>query len=364
MALAGLQKCIEHYWYSSPGPLWLLYPLECLYRIISAHKRSRHSAKQSALAVPVLVVGNISVGGTGKTPTLISLLNFLRAQGLHPGVVSRGYGRTDKQLRLVDASSLSLEVGEEPLLIFQQTGCPVCVHSDRLQAANYLLRQHPDCDVILADDGLQHYRLPRDFELALIDGERLLGNRHLLPVGPLREPVQRLCAVDWIVVNQRNGTEHGKDISALFGKPDKSKSAKTASKLSSAYLENTGVSHIQGKHELTLTAFRSGLAGQTLFAVAAIGHPQAFFKSAEALSVRCKTLRYADHHFWQAHELQVFSGQHMLCTAKDAVKIKELLKQHSELDASHWYFLQVELRLDEALMQDIYSRIKERICEV
>lgn len=362
MAFTRLQKCIEHYWYSTPGPLWLLYPLELLYRVVSAHKRRRDICRQQALPVPVLVVGNISVGGTGKTPALISLLNFLQAQGLRPGVVSRGYGRTDNELRLVTADSHSREVGEEPLLIFQHTGCPVCVHGDRQKAACHLLQQYPECNVILADDGLQHYRLARDFELALVDGERLLGNQHLLPLGPLREAVQRLQTVDWVVINQRAGAEiPGAQNAEVPGKNSSGDNGGEATKVSYAQLDITAVRHLRDQHESSLAEFRAKLAGNKLFALAAIGNPQAFFKTALALSETSETLAYADHYFWQAHELQQFSGQYLLCTAKDAVKINELLKQYPELDATHWYVLQVELRLHEALLQDIYTNIQERL---
>lgn len=355
MTLARLQKFVEKHWYSQPGPLWVLYPLECVYRFVSGLIRKRELIRARTLPVPVLVVGNINVGGTGKTPALISLVNFLRARGLRPGVVTRGYGREAEQPVLVHAASLSREVGEEPLLVFQESGCPVSVHSDRYFAALYLLKLHPECNVILADDGLQHYKLKRDFELALIDGERLFGNRHLLPVGPLRESPARLATVDWIVVNQRNAAQ-AEIEQALNAMP------------AHAYVRNAfyaqlitkAVVHIRDNSRLDLEVFTTLLGEKKLAVLAAVGNPQAFFTQIKQWIPAIETHSFPDHHFWSPAELQVYSGCAMLCTSKDAMKIKEVVRAYPELNADHWYYLEVELDLDESLTQDIYTRIVER----
>ena len=350
MALSPWQKKIESYWYTRPGPLWLLFPLELLFAFASKIAHKQDSARQRNFAVPILVVGNISVGGTGKTPALINLLLFFKEKGLTPGVVSRGYGRNTDLPFIVNETSRSADVGEEPLLIYQQSACPVSVHSDRQFAAEFLLKMHPECNVILADDGLQHYKLKRDFELALVDAERLFGNGHLLPLGPLREKPNRLESVNWIVLNERNGAALNAEQALASVVSDKQK-------VSVARLHVNTVQHIQSGAELEISAFKHALNTQKLHAIAAIGHPEAFFTSLHLMSTDIETHSFPDHYVWRAEELVCFSGQHLICTSKDAVKVRELLSKYPQLDASHWYFLQVELALDQNVKQNIYDAI-------
>lgn len=360
MALSRLQQCVEHYWYSQPGPLWLLYPLEVLYRIASKVKQARDSQKQTSLSVPVLVVGNISVGGTGKTPALVTLLNFLVSKGLKPGVISRGYGRESNAPVIVDGlatngkTSSSHQVGDEPLLIFKETACPVSVHHDRQSAATYLLKTHPECNVILADDGLQHYKLKRDFELALVDAERVFGNGHLLPLGPLRESPQRLKKVDWILANKKtDGKQVSEGIlgSILAGDNE----------VFSAYLHTIGLFSIADEREVQLESLlKSSKDKQVeprITALSAIGNPQSFYTNLRAFIADFDIVTFKDHHQWAVNEVAQFSEKILICTAKDAIKLSELAKANPQLNISRWCYLKVELKLPEELKQKIYTAI-------
>ncbi|MHB1292307.1 MAG: tetraacyldisaccharide 4'-kinase, partial [Sulfuricella sp.] len=182
----------------------VLLPLSILFGLVAALRRVLYRAgllRAIRLPVPVIVVGNISVGGTGKTPLVLWLADFLRQQGYHPGIVSRGYGGGTQGVVAVDIRSDPAVVGDEPLLLARKSACPVWVGRDRVAAGNALLRAHTECDVLVSDDGLQHYRLGRDLEIVVVDGERKFGNGLLLPAGPLREGVSHLRSVDAVVVN-------------------------------------------------------------------------------------------------------------------------------------------------------------------
>jgi len=182
---------------------WWLWPVAALFRCIVSIRRTLYTngwLKRRSLPVPVIIVGNLPVGGVGKTPITIALAQWLIKVGLHPGVISRGYGRQGNGVLEVMAEDTPTRCGDEPLLIKRRVGCPVVVGSDRVAAAQTLLARYPDCQVILADDGLQHYRLNRDLELAVFD-RRGVGNGQLLPMGPLREPWERLKTVSAVIIN-------------------------------------------------------------------------------------------------------------------------------------------------------------------
>ncbi|HEX7455227.1 MAG TPA: tetraacyldisaccharide 4'-kinase, partial [Gallionella sp.] len=200
--MAGL----EQYWYRRSPLHLILLPISWLFRCLSALRRTlyrSHILKSYRLPVPVVVIGNISVGGTGKTPLTLNLAQQLADHGYHPVIVSRGFGGDSRQ-QPVTTNSTAQQVGDEPLLMAQRGICPIWVGRDRVATANQALLAHPQCDVVLCDDGLQHYRLQRDMEIAVIDGVRRFGNGWLLPAGPLREPVSRLKSVDAVVVNGGN----------------------------------------------------------------------------------------------------------------------------------------------------------------
>ena len=200
-------------WYRGAWWLWLLRPLEFLFRSLAALRRLAYRAgllRSYRAPLPVVVVGNITVGGTGKTPVVIALVEQLQAAGLRPGVVSRGYGAGQGSFpHRVGAGSRADECGDEPLLIHRRTGCPCVVDPDRPRALRALLESGP-LDLVVCDDGLQHYALQRDLEIAVLDANSLVGNGFCLPAGPLREPVRRLQSVDFTLY--RGGGEPGNAV--------------------------------------------------------------------------------------------------------------------------------------------------------
>jgi tetraacyldisaccharide 4'-kinase len=285
-----------------PGAL-LLSPLALLFALLARVRRTAYRRGWFAverLPVPVVVVGNIIAGGAGKTPLTLWLAQRLRAAGRRPGIVSRGYGRDsgDVVAVKVGAGGTVVEaVGDEPLLLAQRSGCPVFVGADRAAAARALLAAHPDCDLILCDDGLQHYRLARDIEIAVVDRRGLL-NGWPLPAGPLREPAQRLRAVDALVLN-------GEAVAPVAGVPT------FRMRLAGARFHRLGdPSSICAPDELR---------GLRLHAVAGIGEPQRFFDHLAALGLRCAHHAFPDHYRYTAADLN-FPGDAILTTEKDALK--------------------------------------------
>ena len=195
---------LQNHWYRITPLHLILFPVSMMFRVLVALRRDMYRNGMLAsdqLLLPVIVVGNINVGGTGKTPLTLALAQQLVEHGWHPLIVSRGFGGKAQLPQQVSAASDALQVGDEPLLMARRDICPVWVGRDRARTARAALQAHPQCDVVLCDDGLQHYRLQRDVEIAVVDGVRGFGNGLLLPAGPLREPESRLQEVDAVVVN-------------------------------------------------------------------------------------------------------------------------------------------------------------------
>ena len=266
-----------------------------LYRVGLLHREH--------LPVPVVVVGNISVGGTGKTPLVIHLAQALRSLGRHPGIVSRGYRGDAAQVAEVTDGSDPGVVGDEPLLLAQRSGCPVFVGRNRVAAARALLAGNPQCDVILADDGLQHYRLDRAVEIAVFD-ERGVMNGWCLPAGPLREPVSRLSRVDAVVLN-------GIAVSPAptYQRP-----------VFAMRLRDEGFRRLD---DPLAKCTGADLNGKNLHAVAGIGAPQRFFDRLHAMGLSFAAHAFPDHHSFRAEDLH-FDGDAILTTEKDAVKLARL----------------------------------------
>jgi tetraacyldisaccharide 4'-kinase len=258
MSRENSSRWIERIWYS--GSLWylLLIPLSWIFALATGVRRLLY--RQGLLASidigsPVIVVGNITSGGTGKTPVTLWLARRLRERGFHPGIVSRGYGGRVGDVPIeVSADSDAGVVGDEPLLMAKRRICPVVVHPDRVSAARVLANS--GCDVVIADDGLQHYRLKRHFEIAVVDGNRGFGNGHLLPAGPLREPVSRLRSVDEIMLQDADEA-----TAASYGR--------VGTSLSVFELAVSAVHDLQRSQTHSLDVFR----GRTVNAMAAIGNP-------------------------------------------------------------------------------------------
>ncbi len=302
-------------WSRRGVPSTLLLPLSWLYGRLSA-RRLRAGARNAWKApVPVVVVGNILVGGTGKTPVTIAVCQALRARGWRPGIVSRGYGAAiGPEPRLSDGGGDAARLGDEPALIHAATGAPVAVHPRRALAAAALLAAHPDTDVLIADDGLQHTALARDLEIIVQDG-RGVGNGRLLPAGPLREPPGRLARADWLV------THLAADEPMPPATPASSVDAERAPRTVVMRLRPEGATHLASGRDLPWDAWRAELGAAPCSAAAGIGRPERFFAMLRAAGVVLShTLRVPDHQAIPADALRDLPPGPILITPKDAVK--------------------------------------------
>ncbi|MGL5812579.1 MAG: tetraacyldisaccharide 4'-kinase [Aeromonas sp.] len=318
---------LERLWYEKSGWRWLLAPFALLFALISGGRRygyRRGWFKAYHASVPVIVVGNISVGGNGKTPVVVWLVEQLQARGFKPGVVSRGYGgKAPHYPYRLDAQSTTAEAGDEPVLIARRCGCPLVVAPKRADAVQLL---EPDVDIIITDDGLQHYALARDLELVVVDGVRRFGNGCLLPMGPLREPLTRLKRVDAIICN--------------------------------------GGTPARGEYPMTLVAdaprrvrddvLASEPLPREIDAMAGIGHPPRFFATLTSLGYELEqSVGYADHQAFDSAELLArFSDRPLLMTEKDAVKCRGFAPDN-------WWYLPVSAELPTSLLDTLLASLAE-----
>jgi len=325
---------VDH-WYRRGALGWLLWPASVAFALVVGARRLLYRLRLLSSAhpgIPVIVVGNITAGGSGKTPLVLWIAQFLLDKGWKPGIVSRGYrtargavGAADKAPRAATIASKADEVGDEPIVLARRSGCPVWVGADRVAVARALRAAHPEVDVLVLDDGLQHYRLRRDVEIAVVDA-RGLGNGFLLPAGPLREPASRLRSVDAVV-------SHG---AALAGQ-------------ASMQLEGDVL------HRMTDAAQRrpaASFAGQKVHAVAGIGDPQRFFSHLARLGVRALEHPFPDHHPFRPEELDFGDGAPVVMTEKDAVKLRHAARPE-------WWVLPVTARLNPAFGGWLLGKLDE-----
>ena len=334
------------WWFEGDAPpLWarLLAPV---YGILVASRRFGYRKgllKRTHPGVPVIVVGNLVAGGSGKTPLSIALVEYLQRAGFTPGVASRGYGRADEKTpRWVDARSEPALVGDEPLLIALRTGAKVRVDVDRVAAAQALAAA--GCDVVVCDDGLQHYRLARDVEIEVQDVRRRYGNGRLLPAGPLREPLERAadCAFRVLNLGQPEGTEVV-DPTMAAG------CATGAGREWPMWLEVGEVRPLVGGRGVPLSAF----AGQRVHAVAGIGEPDRFFTMLRGLGIGVVPHAFADHHAYVQDDFDFGSPLPVLMTEKDAEKCRAIARPD-------WYAVPVSARLPDAFKDALLARLPER----
>lgn len=325
MALISPER-LHSIWYAgAPAPVWLA-PLAWLYRGLRGLARAPYALglrRPAVLSAPVVVVGNLSIGGTGKTPLVIALLEHFRAQGWAVGVVSRGYGRRSKGVRLVDKASTAAEVGDEPLLIARQTGAPVAVGEDRVAAAQRLLGAVP-LDFVIADDGLDHWRLPRCCEIVVVDGQRGFGNGRLLPAGPLRAPLERLRTLDLVV---RNGADPQAGEHAMHPR-------------------------IVGLRPLAGGPLESpeSWCGRHAHVVAGTGNPQRVFASVRELGIEVQAHPLPDHIDYAVHGVPAFDDDlPCLTTGKDAVKLGA---------RAGWYELLLHNDIDPAVFDRVEACVR------
>jgi len=302
---------VKH-WASRGAVAWLLWPASLLFRAVVFFRRifyKLHIFKSHKAGIPVIVVGNLTAGGSGKTPLVLRIVEILREHKWRPGIVSRGYGGTAASKggapREASIASDPAEVGDEPILLARRSGCPVWVAPERVAACRALREQHPECDVIVTDDGLQHYALARDIEICVVDG-RGFGNGFLMPAGPLREPRSRLRSVDAVVA-------HG--ASGLDGYAMK--------------LEGENLVRVTDAHDIRPA---KSFAGQKVHAVAGIGDPKRFFIHLARFGMKPVPHPFPDHHRFRAEELDFGDGAPVVMTEKDAVKCKRFA------NAQHWVF--------------------------
>ena len=305
----------------------LLWPLSLLFGAAVRGRRRLYRIgffKSAAVDAPVIIVGNISVGGTGKTPLTARLVELLRDAGYKPGVISRGYGGSSEEWpRHVTADSDPGEVGDEPVLLAQRCRCPIVVGPDRVAAAQALFARY-DCNVIVSDDGLQHYRLQRDIEMAVVDGFRRLGNGACLPAGPLREPPSRLREVDFVI---GNGAARGHEyLMSLRG--------------------DTAVNLVDPCITATLASFRRS----TVHAVAGIGDPGRFFDHLRHARLRLIKHPFPDHHLFRPEDLRFPQDLPVLMTEKDAIKCRRFASEN-------WWVAPVSAQLDPEFEEQLLRRL-------
>ncbi len=321
---------------------WLFWPLSLLFAFISKRRRNQYWNGEAAAyhaPLPVIVVGNISVGGTGKSPVTIWLIEQLQQRGFKPGVVSRGYGGNAANYpHCVSETDDASVVGDEPLMIHLRSGVPVVVDPNRTQAVKALLAE-ANVDVVISDDGLQHYPLSRTFELAVVDGQRGVGNGNLLPMGPLREPVQRLEQVDAVVVNSA-----GSQSQTLVNRLQELQPHCFTMQIQPGALIpfNAQSDQILKDNELV-----EGVAS-----VAGIGNPERFFQTLDQLGIKHQPKAFDDHHDYSELDLEGLENQFIVTTEKDAVK----LRRFSHLKGA---YLPISAQIQDGLIDVIIDRLNQ-----
>lgn len=332
------QEWVERVWYGASKSYWPLLPLSWLFAGVAGLRRclyARGLLRSESVGVPVVIVGNLTAGGAGKTPITVWLVTALRERGLRAGVVSRGYrGNVGRQPATVHPDSDPNIVGDEPVMLAQRCRCPVAVHPDRVAAARTLVEQ--GVDIVVADDGLQHYALARDYEILVVDGSRGFGNGHLLPAGPLRETPARAAHVRQILINGPASEQVAATLPTSVPRHEFGLRATIARRL-------------DGSAERSLAEF----AGQRLHAVAGIGNPERFFTMLEEAGIVVERHPLRDHASLSSELLDFGAGETLLMTEKDAVKCRGMQLPDA-------WFVPVDVSGLDAKWVDDVARLAER----
>jgi len=337
---ADIEHKLNETWYGDAPAPWWMNALVPLYRLVNRADRWRKTRQQpdDLRSTVIIIVGNITAGGSGKTPLVIRLCQLLHQAGLSAGVISRGYGRKDQKLRLVSPASDPAIVGDEPLVIAQRTQVPVIVSNDRCEAARKLLKK--EVDVIISDDGLQHYRLPGTIEICVIDGSRGFGSGKLIPAGPLREPLDRLASFDHIIVNGAASDELANRITQNTGD-------ETA--ITPMVVEAGMLRAMDSGQSWRLAQF----GGCKANAVAGIGNPNRFFDLLRQARISACEHVFPDHHVYSLADFEKMDPLlPILMTEKDAVKCRSLGLKNA------WY-LSVDAQLPHAWEQALIKRVMQ-----
>jgi tetraacyldisaccharide 4'-kinase len=316
-----------NFWYRRSAVAWLLWPASLVFGFFAFIRRALYRLrilKSAHPGIPVIVVGNITVGGSGKTPLVIWIAELLKSEGWSPAVISRGYGAKVQAPRSATVASDPEEVGDEPIVIARRTGCPVWIGPRRVQVAAALRAQHPEVNVLVLDDGLQHYALRRDIEIAVVDA-RGFGNGFMLPAGPLREPVSRLRSIDGIVAHGAAIRGHSMSLEGYL-----------AHRMTDA------------RERRVLETF----AGQKVHAAAGIGDPERFFRHLGRCGIQVIPHPFPDHHPFSARDLEFGDGLPVMLTEKDAVKLRSRARPN-------WWVLPVSAKLDPAFDAWLLGKLDE-----
>ena len=321
-------QAIEKTWYRRSPWSVLLLPLSVIYGALIQLRATAYrfgALRRSEVGVPVIVVGNLTVGGSGKTPLVIQLVQLLAGAGFSPGIVSRGYrGGATKIPCLVQEGADPSLVGDEPLLVHQQTGCPVVIDRDRIRGARHLTSQC-GVDIVVSDDGLQHLRMSRAVEIAVIDGDRRFGNGYLLPAGPLRESPSRLDTVDFVVTNGGPALPGEYQMRATI---------------------NEAV-HLTTGERRSLSQF----ADKKVHAIAGTANPAKFFSDLRLVGLALCARSFPDHHFYQSSDLNDLHLSTVLMTSKDAVKCRKLA-------GPDWWAVPQTTEIDDSFKQELLELLR------
>lgn len=323
-----MHHLIERLWYRPHALRWILFPITVLYcGVVFFRRMFLQTFRQHRFSVPIIVVGNLTVGGVGKTPLVIALAKALQARGLRVGIVSRGYGsQVNRYPYEVTKDAMASLVGDEPLLLARKTNCPVVIAPKRTKAVQYLLDNYQS-QVIISDDGLQHYAMGRAIEIVVIDGHRGFGNGHCLPGGPLRERIRRLKKADFIVVNGSQEFKMRGVYTNTWYRMD---------------LLPGEITQLRSGKCIPVTELK-----QPIVALAAIGHPQRFFDLLKTLGLLFKPYPLADHYPLQSETFN-FKEKEVVMTEKDAVKCLAFA-------TDSMYYLPVEAKIDEKFWDALWS---------
>lgn len=341
---------MEHLWYRNALNFRsiLLMPLSGVFRILVALRRllyRQQIIKTHRFSAPVIVVGNITVGGTGKTPFVIWLANFLKSQGFQPGIVSRGVGgKQEKQPRWVDIDSDPKQVGDEAVLLRRNTNCQLVIGTDRVAAVKTLLAK-THCDVVISDDGLQHYRMGRDLEIVIVDGARGFGNKCYLPAGPLRESPKRLREVDFVVTQVSSQDNLQMDSASIARLREKKEETHFEMQLQGDIL----VLLLDEHRKIPLKHFHN----IKVHAVAAVGNPKRFFESLRYHGLDIVEHIFPDHYLYKKDDFNFADNLPIVMTEKDAVKCQGFA------DERFWY-LPVITKIDNSFMTALLKRVLDK----
>lgn len=341
---------LERAWYRKSAWLYLLWPVSWLFNVLAKRRRVQleSSSKRVILSVPVVVIGNISAGGTGKTPVVMALVAELKEKGLKPGVISRGYGgKPDSAPLAVTGDTRVGQSGDEAKLIAQQCQVPVVVDPDRVSAYKYLLTEY-DVDIVVSDDGMQHYNLPRTVEVAVVDGQRLFGNHLVFPAGPLREPLTRLEDVDFVLLNEAAGLgeQQQQEATQLI---DRYKKCQTLELEPTVFVNQLS----EEKKPFAGAPFNMG---SRLQAVTGLGNPDRFFGLLETLAYPVERYPFPDHHQYSKEDfdkLNLDEFHPVVMTEKDAIKCMDFAK-------NNYWTLKVKLKLPEQFVDEVLALIESR----